>query len=130
MSFSERLRHFFSKRMYSPSWLGFFSAALLLCGRPEAPSNLVSARVADERLTRFLYADFPGNAEGAVSEYQIHTTKSGDYERDAGDVDDDGLGRRRRPAGSEYEEQQHVRPYFLTQDVDNPRIVQVKCCYR
>ena len=80
------------------------------------PLRQTSAREADER-ARLLYAEDPV-ASRHVMEYQLHSAPSEDYA---------GGDEQRRAAlevpGNEYDEERHIRPYFL-QGGNGPRVVQ------
>lgn len=74
----------------------------------------IVAREADER-SRFIYADDPSAT--IILEYQLHNAPSRDY---AGD--EQKKASREQP-GSEYDEERHIKPYFLTPE-NGPRVVQ------
>ena len=76
-------------------------------------------REVDERLSKFLFAADP-NSKNVVLEYQLHLAPEEDFEQEAleehaydhkiGDV-------------SDYESTKHIRPYFLSNKIFNPRVV-------
>ncbi len=71
-------------------------------------------READDR-SRFLYADDLFSAD--ISEYQLHNAPSEDYSGDERE-----RASKEQP-GSEYDEERHIKPYFLRPD-NGPRVVQ------
>jgi hypothetical protein len=71
-------------------------------------------READDR-SRFLYADDPVATD--VIEYQLHNAPSEDYSGDERE-----RASKEQP-GSEYDEERHIKPYFLRPD-NGPRVVQ------
>jgi len=93
----------------------FLLAGLILC--PLTTTDAI--REVDERLSKFLFAADP-NAKNVVLEYQLHLAPEEDFGREApedheydhkiGDV-------------SDYESTKHIRPYFLSNKVSNPRVV-------
>jgi len=72
-------------------------------------------READDR-SRLLYADDPG-AASIILEYQLHNAPSKDYSGD-----EQKRAAKEQP-GSEYDEERHIKPYFLLPD-NGPRVVQ------
>lgn len=75
----------------------------------------VHCREADDR-SRFLYADDPQAT--VILEYQLHNAPSKDYEGD-----EQKKAMKEQP-GSEYDEERHIKPYFLMPDNIGPRVVQ------
>ena len=73
-----------------------------------------NAREADDR-SRFIYADDAGAS--IILEYQLHNAPSSDYEGD-----EQKKASKQQP-GSEYDEERHIKPYFLSAD-NGPRVVQ------
>jgi len=71
-------------------------------------------READDR-SRFLYADDP-NAS-IILEYQLHNAPSADYSGD------ERKQAAKRPPGAEYDEEKHIKPYFLSPE-NGPRVVE------
>lgn len=72
------------------------------------------AREADDR-SRFLYADDPEAI--VILEYQLHNAPSRDY------TGDEQKKAAKEQPGSEYDEEKHIKPYFLQPD-NGPRVVQ------
>ena len=72
------------------------------------------AREADDR-SRFLYADDPDAI--VILEYQLHNAPSRDY------TGDEQKKAAKEQPGSEYDEEKHIKPYFLQPD-NGPRVVQ------
>lgn len=72
-------------------------------------------READER-SRFLYAEDPGAT--VILEYQLHNAPSKDYSGD------ERKRASKEQPGSEYDEERHIRPYFLQPNDNGPRVVQ------
>jgi hypothetical protein len=77
--------------------------------------GITRGREADDR-SRFLYADDPGAS--AILEYQLHNAPSEDYSGDERE-----RASKEQP-GSEYDEERHIKPYFLRPDNNWPRVVQ------
>ena len=71
-------------------------------------------READDR-SRFLYADDPVASD--IIEYQLHNAPSRDYSGD------ERREASKNQPGSEYDEERHIKPYFLTAE-NGPRVVQ------
>ena len=71
-------------------------------------------READDR-SRFLYAEDPGAT--VILEYQLHNAPSEDYSGD------ERKRASKEQPGSEYDEERHIRPFFLRPD-NGPRVVQ------
>mmetsp|Transcript_267 Transcript_267/g.548 ORF Transcript_267/g.548 Transcript_267/m.548 type:complete len:566 (-) Transcript_267:12-1709(-) len=71
-------------------------------------------READDRI-RFIYADDPGAT--VILEYQLHNAPSKDYSGD-----EQKIASKEQP-GSEYDEERHIKPYFLMPE-NGPRVVQ------
>ncbi len=76
--------------------------------------TLVQGREADDR-SRFLYADDPAATD--ITEYQLHNAPSRDYSGD------ERREASKNQPGSEYDEERHIKPYFLTEE-NGPRVVQ------
>jgi hypothetical protein len=73
-------------------------------------------RDADDR-SRLLYAEDP--AASIILEYLLHNAPSEDYSGD------ERLRASKEQPGSEYDEEKHIRPYFLRSSENlGPRIVQ------
>ena len=79
-----------------------------------APLKVVLSREADDR-SRLIYADDP-NAS-IILEYQLHNAPSADY---SGDERKEAA---KKSPGSEYDEEKHIKPYFLTPE-NGPRVVE------
>jgi thiol-disulfide isomerase/thioredoxin len=77
-------------------------------------NNVVQCREADDR-SRLLYADDPAATE--ILEYQLHNAPSRDYSGD------ERREASKNQPGSEYDEERHIKPYFLTVE-NGPRVVQ------
>ena len=71
-------------------------------------------READDR-SRFLYAEDPSAT--VILEYQLHNAPSKDYSGD------ERKKAEKEQPGSEYDEERHIKPYFLMPD-NGPRVVQ------
>ena len=80
---------------------------LILC-------ETAQSREADDR-SRLLYADDPGAT--IILEYQLHNAPSKDYSGD-----EQKKAALNQP-GSEYDEERHIKPYFLMPN-NGPRVVQ------
>ena len=76
--------------------------------------TIVQCREADDR-SRFLYADDPTATD--IIEYQLHNAPSRDYSGD------ERREASKNQPGSEYDEERHIKPYFLTGE-NGPRLVQ------
>jgi len=76
--------------------------------------TIVQCREADDR-SRFLYADDPAATD--IIEYQLHNAPSRDYSGD------ERREASKNQPGSEYDEERHIKPYFLTGE-NGPRVVQ------
>jgi len=100
-----------SRRCPSAPYLLLCFALLLSLGMLEP----TQCREADDR-SRLLYADDPGST--AILEYQLHNAPSKDYSGD-----DQKRASKEQP-GSEYDEERHIKPYFLLPDNNGPRVVQ------
>ncbi len=74
----------------------------------------VLGREADDR-SRFLYADDP--TASIILEYQLHNAPSADYSGD------ERKQAAKRPPGAEYDEEKHIKPYFLSPE-NGPRVVE------
>lgn len=77
-------------------------------------TNVVQCREADDR-SRLLYADDPAATD--ILEYQLHNAPSRDYSGD------ERREASKNQPGSEYDEERHIKPYFLTVE-NGPRVVQ------
>ncbi|KAL7440754.1 hypothetical protein ACHAXM_007453 [Skeletonema potamos] len=75
----------------------------------------VQGREADDR-SRFLYADDPAATD--IIEYQLHNAPSRDYSGD------ERREASKNQPGSEYDEERHIKPYFLADGENGPRVVQ------
>ena len=67
-------------------------------------TNVVQCREADDR-SRLLYADDPAATD--ILEYQLHNAPSRDYSGD------ERREASKNQPGSEYDEERHIKPYFL-----------------
>lgn len=74
----------------------------------------VQGREADDR-SRFLYGEDPAATD--IIEYQLHNAPSRDYSGD------ERREASKNQPGSEYDEERHIKPYFLTGE-NGPRLVQ------
>jgi len=90
------------------------SALLLLCYLLFLSYDTAESREADDR-SRLLYADDPGAT--IILEYQLHNAPSKDYSGD-----EQKRAAMNQP-GSEYDEERHIKPFFLMAD-NGPRVVQ------
>ena len=78
--------------------------------------GVTQGRDADDR-SRLLYAEDP--AASIILEYQLHNAPSEDYSGD------ERLRASKEQPGSEYDEEKHIRPYFLRSSENlGPRVVQ------
>jgi hypothetical protein len=77
-------------------------------------SGISRGREADDR-SRFLYADDPFATD--ILEYQLHNAPSEDYSGD------ERVRASKEQPGSEYDEERHIKPYFLRPE-NGPRVVQ------
>ncbi|KAK1745146.1 sulfhydryl oxidase [Skeletonema marinoi] len=91
-----------------------FSFLLHLLLLAVAALTIVQGREADDR-SRFLYADDPAATD--IIDYQLHNAPSRDYSGD------ERREASKNQPGSEYDEEQHIKPYFLTEQ-NGPRVVQ------
>ena len=94
-----------------------FLLKLLLLQQP-LPSVDCSREV-DERFSKFLFAADP-NAKSLVSEYQLHMAPEEDFQEEA--LEDHEYDHKIGDV-SDYESTKHIRPYFLSNKVFNPRVV-------
>ena len=92
----------------------FTFAFLLPCIALLILSKRAAGREADDR-SRLLYADDPGAT--IILEYQLHNAPSKDYSGD-----EQKRASKEQP-GSEYDEERHIKPYFLMPE-NGPRVVQ------
>jgi len=99
------------------SLLLVFLLTLLLIRRPLPAAYAI--REVDERLSKFLFAADP-NAKNVVLEYQLHMAPEEDYEQE---VLEDHEYDHKIGDVSDYESTKHIRPYFLTKKIFNPRVV-------
>ena len=76
-------------------------------------------REVDERLSKFLFAADP-NAKNVVLEYQLHLAPEEDFEQEA--LEDHAYDHKIGDV-SDYESTKHIRPYFLSNKIFNPRVV-------
>ena len=90
------------------------TALFLLCYLLLLSCETAQSRDADDR-SRLLYADDPGAT--IILEYQLHNAPSKDYSGD-----EQKKAAKNQP-GSEYDEERHIKPYFLMPD-NGPRVVQ------
>ena len=76
-------------------------------------------REVDERLSKFLFAADP-NSKNVVLEYQLHLAPEEDFEEEA--LEDHAYDHKIGDV-SDYESTRHIRPYFLSNKIFNPRVV-------
>mmetsp|Transcript_11313 Transcript_11313/g.20783 ORF Transcript_11313/g.20783 Transcript_11313/m.20783 type:complete len:564 (+) Transcript_11313:182-1873(+) len=95
-------------------WRRRTTALFLLCYLLLLSCETAQSRDADDR-SRLLYADDPGAT--IILEYQLHNAPSKDYSGD-----EQKKAAKNQP-GSEYDEERHIKPYFLMPD-NGPRVVQ------
>ena len=110
-------RHISDGRRQAPplSSGGRARALALLCHLLFVPRETAHARQADERRL-LLYAEDP-DAAAVVLDYQLHNAPSSDYSGE-----EQKRAAREQP-GSEYNEERHIKPYFLLPN-NGPRVVQ------
>ena len=100
------------RRLHQPTLIMLWCTLLLLL---ILQLQTVHCREADDR-SRFLYADDPRAT--VILEYQLHNAPSKDYSGD------ERKKAAKEQPGSEYDEERHIKPYFLMPDNIGPRVVQ------
>ena len=96
----------FTTLMTMPRWT--LPIIIIICYALSLSPVLVQSREADDR-SQFLYADDPRAVN--ILEYQLHNAPTKDYAVEGQNM------------GIEYDEERHIRPYFLNNE-NGRRVVQ------